>query len=358
MAKVGRNESCPCGSGKKYKKCCGTNSGQRATNPVLLPRHVVWRREYRARRYLERLSREELEQRAKDVFVNLHVLDEQLLYSPPPINNEGQYWMIMWTHVLEEFHIRYGPYPAGFTSGFMQSAALPEYNFEIMPKATSAAKTLKSARRSRLFKFGQHQYLRPALERGSIRVAPASSYSDSSLNPAIRDEELQVSFSAPASEVKLEAIDEKTGKSKGLIRPSGNVTFTLQSPTNYYVYCMASAYALRLYGDFEADACLVIHRPKEFNRKLIRGFEAAMPGWKGLTVDVNYFDPLNFNKRQSDVFALKHFRYSYQKETRLVWLPPAPEMKLDLVYLELGDLSEYCELISLRDEQLSRRPQT
>jgi uncharacterized protein YecA (UPF0149 family) len=25
-AKVGRNEPCPCGSGKKYKKCCGAGS--------------------------------------------------------------------------------------------------------------------------------------------------------------------------------------------------------------------------------------------------------------------------------------------------------------------------------------------
>jgi len=24
-AKVGRNDPCPCGSGKKYKKCCGMN---------------------------------------------------------------------------------------------------------------------------------------------------------------------------------------------------------------------------------------------------------------------------------------------------------------------------------------------
>jgi len=24
-AKVGRNDPCPCGSGKKYKKCCGIN---------------------------------------------------------------------------------------------------------------------------------------------------------------------------------------------------------------------------------------------------------------------------------------------------------------------------------------------
>ena len=23
MKKIGRNEPCPCGSGKKYKKCCG-----------------------------------------------------------------------------------------------------------------------------------------------------------------------------------------------------------------------------------------------------------------------------------------------------------------------------------------------
>jgi len=23
--KVGRNDACPCGSGKKYKKCCGIN---------------------------------------------------------------------------------------------------------------------------------------------------------------------------------------------------------------------------------------------------------------------------------------------------------------------------------------------
>jgi len=25
MAKISRNEPCPCGSGLKYKKCCGSN---------------------------------------------------------------------------------------------------------------------------------------------------------------------------------------------------------------------------------------------------------------------------------------------------------------------------------------------
>jgi uncharacterized protein YecA (UPF0149 family) len=25
QVRVGRNDPCPCGSGKKYKKCCGVN---------------------------------------------------------------------------------------------------------------------------------------------------------------------------------------------------------------------------------------------------------------------------------------------------------------------------------------------
>ena len=27
--KVGRNDPCPCGSGKKYKKCCGANNNDK-----------------------------------------------------------------------------------------------------------------------------------------------------------------------------------------------------------------------------------------------------------------------------------------------------------------------------------------
>ena len=29
MSKINRNDPCPCGSGKKYKKCCGLNEGLR-----------------------------------------------------------------------------------------------------------------------------------------------------------------------------------------------------------------------------------------------------------------------------------------------------------------------------------------
>ena len=36
MAKIGRNDLCPCGSGKKYKKCCmaGDEAAARAARPA------------------------------------------------------------------------------------------------------------------------------------------------------------------------------------------------------------------------------------------------------------------------------------------------------------------------------------
>lgn len=37
MAKTGRNEQCPCGSGRKYKKCCeASERGGTARNRVML----------------------------------------------------------------------------------------------------------------------------------------------------------------------------------------------------------------------------------------------------------------------------------------------------------------------------------
>ena len=36
MSKPGRNDQCPCGSGRKYKKCCETKSSGARSSKVLL----------------------------------------------------------------------------------------------------------------------------------------------------------------------------------------------------------------------------------------------------------------------------------------------------------------------------------
>lgn len=36
MQNVSRNDPCPCGSGKKFKKCCGTQAGAKKLNAQVL----------------------------------------------------------------------------------------------------------------------------------------------------------------------------------------------------------------------------------------------------------------------------------------------------------------------------------
>lgn len=36
MTKAGRNDPCPCGSGKKFKKCCGVPKARKITNASVI----------------------------------------------------------------------------------------------------------------------------------------------------------------------------------------------------------------------------------------------------------------------------------------------------------------------------------
>ena len=36
MAKAGRNDACPCGSGKKYKKCCEAKQNARGMSRLMI----------------------------------------------------------------------------------------------------------------------------------------------------------------------------------------------------------------------------------------------------------------------------------------------------------------------------------
>lgn len=55
---------------------------------------------------------------------------------------------------------------------------------------------------------------------------PASAYDDPSLNPAIRDEELEVNVCDLPSVVEISVIDENTGEPVRSIQPIGNALFT------------------------------------------------------------------------------------------------------------------------------------
>ena len=311
-----------------------------------MKRHEFWRQQYRLRRYMEHLKEHELQQRASDVFNNLILLNEESKIGLPKITNESEKWMILWTHVLEEFFIRFGPYPNGFTTGFMKNARIPDPRSSLAPKAAKAVKNTSLPDGDYLFKYGKSQNLKQALYEKQIRISPASSYDDPSLNLAIRDKELEFSVFPSPSEVKMKAYDGKTGEYKGDIRPE-NIVITTQSKTNYYVYCLSLSFAPRLFLDFDADACLVIRKPIEFQEIILFAFENKFRDWSGVGQKITYIDPLNCSIKDIDVFFSKDFRFAYQQEYRFIWLPPTAMQSIDHVFIEVPNIQEYCYIVDI-----------
>lgn len=184
------------------------------------------------------------------------------------------------------------------------------------------------------------------MDEKQIRISPASSYNDPSLNPAIRDEELELVITPTPRRLKMKAYDGKTGQCKGGFSPDYFV-YTTRSATNYYVYCLSLSFAPRLFLDFDANACLIIGNPKEFVESVLSAVENKMKGWFGVGMDISYIDPVNYPIKDVDVFASKHFRYAYQREYRFIWLPPSPIQVLEHFVIEVPNIEKYCYLLDL-----------
>ncbi len=289
-----------------------------------MKRHELIRQQYRLRRYMEHLSIQELEQRAKDIFLNQLVLSEEKNIGLHPLEQEGEYWITIWTHLLEEFNLRYGPYPSGFTNGFIKDVRIPSPSLDMARKACEVVKRLKLQPDKYLFKFSKYDWLEQIYKKGLIRISPASSYADSSLNSAIQDDEL-----------------------KRVISNTKGIKIVQESVSDYFVYCMSSAFTPRLFLDFDADSCLIIKKPHEFISRVLQALEKDCQGWNGVAKIVKYFDPHNVSFDQVDIYSFKHFRYSYQKEFRLIWLPTDSVQNIDHQFIEIGSLENCCELICI-----------
>jgi hypothetical protein len=311
--------------------------------------HKVWRQQYRSRRYLEFMTFAELVRRTEDVLLNSLTLNRDLKIGLYPSDEEAGYWAEMFTHILEECVLRNFHYRELLRE--VDRSITPKYDWPGLQEAVSAIGVTKLQTGNFLLKYGKEQYLRPMLDAGSVRISPASFYDDPSLNSAIRDTELELSLYSLSSEITLTRLDPVTGKEIGQIESEGYIERSFQAPSNYYVYCLANMFSPRMFGDFEADSCVVIHRPPEFIGLLNHAFKEKISGWTCLAELVNYIDPFNTREFRPELYFSKHFRYTYQKEYRVVWLPPTSQTKLEPVFLELGNLHEYCELVSAPRKQ-------
>lgn len=302
--------------------------------------HLRWREQYRRERYMEHLKIEELRQRAGDVMTNLEELTPEGKIGAVAFDGEGRVWGEKWTHVLEEFQLRFGPYPAGWSEDVLAHVQHPKVRYARLPSEYLAL----ASRRDVLLKFGKRAHMESLFEQGQIRIAPASGYQDPSLNPAVHDDELSFeSIAPPGFTVAVST------KPEGLFVPVGGMRelrMKSTSPTDYFVYCMSFSAQPRLFGDFEADACVVFTNPNEFVARVATAVQPVLPGYAHAHGKVSYADP-HFYHGRPVIAMTKHFRFAYQREFRLIWVPPATRMELTPFCITVGGLKEIARLITL-----------
>lgn len=355
MGKIGKNDKCSCGSGRKYKRCHGANG--KSSLQLTMPRQEHWRFQYMFRRYLEHLSKEELSQRTNDILSNMTNLTNELKIAFHPVSAEGEFWWKAFTHILEECRLRGIQIDDILPTNF-EEIQFPKYDLKGLDKAVEVIEQHNLQTGNYLVKYGKYKYLEPMLMNGSVRIMPALAYDDPSLNSAIKDNELEVSTLTLPNEVKNEefykkikvSVGDKTGYLEDFFELVGNFKYTRTSNSNFYVYCLTYEHSYRMFGDFEADSCLIITKPSVFLKRILEKFNETIPNYSVYHNIVKYYDPLNVDKKSLPAFLSKHFRYAYQKEYRIIWTPSEAEMELKPVFLELGNLEDCCELIKLPNE--------
>jgi hypothetical protein len=294
----------------------------------------AWRAQYRANRYLEHEPILKVLDRAMNITMNACAIDRFGRYSLRP----GGRCVEMFAHVSEELGFRKIVLPAPALPGYVQ-----------MTRAAELWDKVNLPTGSYLLKFGRKQHISDMIEKGVFRIAPAESYDDPSLNPAIADRECEFIEETVGGSVQAPPNrDYSLPREQWLSEP---IIGTLKHIRTYtgraYIACLGMQFEYRLFEDFGYDACAVIRDPTRFVRAAETAGQKLFPGWQFAYGPVVYRDPFHPIK-EDDVLYTKHFRYAYQCEFRITWEhDPSLTGPLSSVFLELGPLAEYCELLAL-----------
>lgn len=300
--------------------------------------------EYRMDRYMRSATIEEIEERSRDIAINMMNVTDKGQLSPGMPNNENSIWWELWTHILEEFALRsVNHMPLDLMAQFPWiSHPNPPLGLRILGKR-------KLPETDFIARVGQQQHMKAAFERGRVRIAPATSYADPSLNPAIRDEELSVTAIRSGDTATIRPYDPTTGLSGDPIEAIGNISFSKTMQENFFILCMTLGYEPRILDDFGASSLLVIHNVNRFLIRLEKAVRRLRPDLTLVARPVSYYDPYRVQPKDMEAPFSKHFRYAYQREYRLVWHKPGLGFDEEPFFVEMGTLRDIAMLFNSRD---------
>lgn len=256
----------------------------------------------------------------------------------------GEPWMVWQTEVFEECVLRHYDYPGPLDISAYREAF--EHAFDHVPNITPVLDKYHLTReKAYLLKFGDPFWLRKSLEDGSFRVAPASFYDAPYHNHARRDTELKREITPNPKNPRVREFMAR----RRIEAPPGKVAsrITIESPTDYYLFSLSTSYSRRLFGDFAATGCLVIHTPLEFMNRLREAVDEKLTDWLYEAGFVTYYDPVRVDPQLVDdqLRFMKPFRHAYQSEIRFTWTPRTVVKKLEPFEVKLGSLKEIAELV-------------
>jgi hypothetical protein len=284
-------------------------------------KYEAWRLQYHGDRYMRDLPNEDLIARVGDLMTATNIVTPGGKLGLKPIEAELSE-MERFAHALEEMAMR------GLRH--RQPGVLEAFNVPNPPVLSRALQTLTGrcwAERI-LVKFGKQQHMSALLLEGKGRISAASFYNDPSLGRARSDNEAQIAAYVNPIDAHLymgiRAEADRAAVVDINVPYLGSARIELTVQTDFYVYCMAQSCDARMFTDFD-DACVVITRPDEFTSRLQNAVSGSLPGWKVIAAPVVYFDPFFTRPHQMSAELSKRFRFSYQKEYRLLWLPPSPK---------------------------------
>jgi hypothetical protein len=315
-------------------------------NNQLRPRHIAQRRQYDLRRYARHLSQSELNQRIRDVFLNLLRVNPEAKIDLGLITAESSTWMEKWTHVLEEMQLRHGPFPSGFTRETLHSEPFPDFASDLAKRAAARLSSLALKRGDVFIKFGKRVYMERLHEIGALRIQPATYFAQPDHNGAVRDDELTVNMALALRRddlIKLVRNPQDVPPNA----PEQRVDVKFQSPTDYWLYCVTNSVEPRLFVDFNADSCVIVRDRPRFTRMLREASGLELHDAVMKDEPAVYIDPLLPTTATITVPFMKHFRYAYQDEYRFCWLPSTPTASLTHVDVQVGSIKDFSDLIVL-----------
>jgi hypothetical protein len=322
---------------KGYQETSLRNGGR-------LKRSDMWYREYCRDPYLTLASEEYLSSRFTDQFHNNMRLTAKGQIAPRvDFSQDDGLFGPLFAHIWLEYQYRGGTPENVITEANKQ---IEKYFENGRPTGVNLFREYPETIENSIVKFGKRGHLERMLSRGEVRISPADYYSSGSLLKAMTDLETQREFHIPSFREFLDGQTHVKFKNLDAKIEDGFIRFVVECP-KYLLWCACLDIDRRMPDDFGADAALIIRQPKEFIDRITAKVRKSWPSAKIWSGPVKYYDPCSFFDLKKRPETIKHFSFAYQREWRFCVFPKEHEIPESPVLIELGELSDIAELVTL-----------